>query len=690
MDLFKMSADFEILFQPVTIGPVVAPNRFYQVPHCNGFGYRMPRAHAAMRATKAEGGWGVICTEEVEIHHSSELAPYIEARLWSDEDIPALQLMADSVHAHGALAGIELAYHGLNAANLYSRTPPLAARSMSVFGGSSFSPVQARCMDKEDIRSVRRWHRAAALRAKRAGFDIIYCYAGHCMTLAMQFLLLRFNDRTDEYGGSLENRIRLLRELIEDTKEAVGDTCAVAVRLAVDELLGESGLTSQAEGHDILAILAELPDLWDVNISDWSNDSATSRFEKEGYQEPYIAFVKSLTSKPVVGVGRYTSPDAMVSAIRRGVVDLIGAARPSIADPFLPQKIKEDRVEDIRECIGCNICVTGDTLMVPLRCTQNPTMGEVWRRGWHPESIPAKRSDAHILVVGGGPAGLECARALGQRGYQVALVEARRELGGRVTLESQLPGLSEWRRVVDWRLAQIQKLGTVSVYPGSLMNAEDLLSAGYAHLILATGAHWRRDGIGRHRWLPLPGYQLPQVFTPDDIMAGQIPTGRVVLFDDDHFYMGGVLAELLARRGCQVEIVTPASLVSHWTQYTLEQKRIQQRLMKLGVNLHTQHLLESIQPDSVSLSCLISGAISELPCDAVVLVSDRLPNDSLYQALKPALVAGTLSSLTLIGDALAPGIIAQAVFSGHYAARQFDEMPAPDPPFKIERVCLTC
>ena len=210
----------------------------------------------------------------------------------------------------------------------------------------------------------------------------------------MQFLLPRFNDRSDEYGGSLENRVRFLRELIEDTKEAVGDTCAVAVRLAVDELIGEEGLTSQGESHDIVAMLAELPDLWDVNISGWSNDSAASRFEKEGFQEDYIAFVKSLTSKPVVGVGRYTSPDAMVSAIRRGVVDLIGAARPSIADPYLPHKIKERRFEDIRECIGCNICVTGDTLMVPIRCTQNPTMGEVWRRDWHPESIPPRKSDA--------------------------------------------------------------------------------------------------------------------------------------------------------------------------------------------------------------------------------------------------------------------------------------------------------
>ena len=462
----------------------------------------------------------------------------------------------------------------------------------------------------------------------------------------------------------------------------------MAVRLAVDELLGEEGITSQGEGHDIVAMLAELPDLWDVNISDWSNDSATARFKQENFQEPYVNLVKTLTSKPVVAVGRYTTPDAMVSIIRRGVADLVGAARPSIADPFLPEKIRQGRIEDIRECIGCNICASADVMAVPIRCTQNPTMGEEWRRNWHPERIPQKASSKELLVLGGGPAGLECARALGERGYRVDLLEARRELGGRVTLEARLPGLAEWRRVIDWRLSQIERMKKVSIYPGSPMTAEDILDAGFAHVIVATGAQWRRDGVGRTLGRPLPGHEGGQVLSPDDLMAGRIPAGQVVIYDDDHYYMGSVLAELLIREGCQVSLVTPAPLVAYWSQHTLEQEHVQAQLMRMGVKLIPQHHLGAIGESAVTLCHGISGATHELAADAVVLVTDRSPRDGVYQALRPTLAEGELKSLRVIGDADAPHIIAQAVFSGHLVAREFEESAAGGVPFRIEYVAL--
>ncbi|MDP6215940.1 MAG: FAD-dependent oxidoreductase, partial [SAR324 cluster bacterium] len=469
--------------------------------------------------------------------------------------------------------------------------------------------VQARSMTKADIRDFRKWHRQAALRAKQADFDLIYVYAGHCLTLLMHFLSRRFNQRTDEYGGSMENRIRLFREVIEDTKEAVGDKCAVAVRFAVDELLGPKGITSENEGREVVEMLAELPDLWDVNISEWENDSATSRFEKEGFQETYIGFVKSLTSKPVVGVGRYTSPDKMVSLIKQGVMDMIGAARPSIADPFLPKKIEEGRLDEIRECIGCNICVAGDWLAVPMRCTQNPTMGEEWRRGWHPERIEPRKSNEGVLVVGGGPAGLECALALGNRGYRVILAESCEELGGRVSRESRLPGLAEWGRVRDYRMGLLEKFENVTIYCGSKLSAEDILEFsaedkfGFSHVMLATGATWRCDGIGREHRGPIPGLSNLSVLTPDNVMNGVSANGKVLIFDDEHYYMGGVLAEKLKLEGHDVQIVTPASDISTWTHNTMEQFRIQKRLLELGVKITTQHNLVSVHPGAVKLEC---------------------------------------------------------------------------------------
>ncbi|AMO96029.1 trimethylamine dehydrogenase [Collimonas fungivorans] len=661
---------FDILFEPVQIGPVTARNRFFQVPHCNGMGWTQPRALAELRKVKAEGGWAVVCTEEVEIHPSSDCSPFNEGRLWGDEDIPALQLMADAVHEHGSLAGIELLHKGMSSANFTTREIPLGPSHRPV---TSTAPMQARAMTKADIRELRRWHRDAALRARRAGFDVIYVYASHDLSLPFHFLQRRKNDRIDEYGGSLENRVRLLRELIEDTRDAVGDSCAVAVRLGVDELLGPDGVSCEAEGRDVVGLLAELPDLWDVNVSSWANDSATSRFKKEGYQEEYVSFVKELTTKPVVGVGRFTSPDAMVSQVRRGILDFIGAARPSIADPFLPRKIEEGRIDEIRECIGCNICVSSDHSNSNLRCTQNPTMGEEWRRGWHPETMPEKADEGSVLVVGAGPCGLEAALAAARRGYEVTLVEAGSELGGRVVLESGLPGLREWARVRDWRVTQLQRMSNVDIFRGSKLAAADVLEFGAAHIALATGSFWRRDGIGRANGTPVPGFERHDVRTPDELMRGHRPQGAVVVFDDDHYYMGGLLAEQCALAGNQVVLVTPAAQVSAWTSDTLEALAILRRLLNHGVEVHTYSNIRQLSEEAATVECQLTGKLRDIACSTLISVTARLPADDLAQELagrQQELATAGNRSLRTIGDAFGPGTIAAAVYQGHRFARE--------------------
>lgn len=670
------SSKYSVLFEPVKIGPVTARNRFYQVPHCCGLGHLRPRAHAAMRAMKAEGGWAVVSTEEAELHPSSDLSPYPEQRIWDDHDIPALRLMTEAVHDNGSLAAIELVHNGNHSANLMSRAPVLAPSDMSV---DLIYPKQARAMDKSDIQAFRRWHRDAALRAKRAGFDIVYVYAGHRMTLAHHFLLKEYNDRTDEYGGSLENRARLMRELLEDTKEAIGDECAVALRFAVDEMMGPSGMQASAEGREVVEMLAEIPDLWDVNVSDWSNDSATTRFQPEdGYQTSYIDFVKKLTTKPVVAVGRLNSPDMMASMVRNGIVDFIGAARPSIADPFLPAKIRDDRVEEIRECIGCNICVSCDSFGIPIRCTQNPTMGEEWRRNWHPEKIQAKGRERDALVVGGGPAGLECAMQLAKRGYEVTLAEAGDQLGGRVLQEAALPGLSAWKRVADHRTYDLSQRGNVQVFLDSKLNASHIAELGISNIFVATGSSWRRDGVGRTSRAPLEIVDGASVFTPDDIMTGTVPaSGPVVVYDDDQAYLAGVIAEHLAELGKKVRFVTPASMVSPWTQSTLEQTRIQTSLLQKGVDIMPHRQLRTITAGSCDVTCTFTEQAETLDCEAVVLVTERVRHTTLFNELRQAGTDGFKpATLELIGDAAAPGLIADAVYSGHMAARNFEQDPS--------------
>lgn len=669
---------YDILFEPVRIGPVTAPNRFYQVPHCNGLGYRDGAAVAEMRGVKAQGGWGVVCTEMTEIHHGADVTPFVELRIWSDHDIPMLARIAEKVHAHGSLVGIELCHSAYTANNSWSREVPIGPSAMPV-SSWVYDQAQARAMDMTDIRDLRRAHRAAALRAKRAGFDLIYVYAGHGLGIFQQFLSRATNFRNDEYGGSLENRARLLREVIEDTKDAVGDTCAVPVRIAMNEFKGSAGLET-AEVEDAIAMMADLPDLWDLSLSSWANDSQTSRFSDEGFQEPYIKGVKKLTTKPVVGVGRYTSPDTMVRVIRQGIMDMIGAARPSIADPFLPSKIREGRLDDIRECIGCNICVTGDNTISPARCTQNPAMGEEWRKGWHPEIIRPKAAEAHVLVIGAGPAGLEAARALGVRGVQVTLADAAREAGGRVAKECRLPGLSAWGRVRDWRLLQIAKQQNTTLYLESAMTVESCKEVGADHIAVATGSTWRRDGTARFTKTPVPIAPAMDVLTPDDLMAGRRPKGRnVLLYDDDHYYMGGVLAELLRKEDYAVTLVTPAPLVSFFTQYSLEQAKIQAKLLNLGVRIIANTGLAALAADHAQLACAFTGDVREEACDSTVLVTARNPDDTLYCALAAAGLPATR-----FGDCLAPYTIAAATYAGRRFAEEFGDPPRDhlDLPFK--------
>jgi dimethylamine/trimethylamine dehydrogenase len=613
---------YDILFEPVKIGPLTAKNRFYQVPHCNGGGYRDPSAAAEMRGIKAQGGWGVVFTEQCEMHHSSEITPFIELRLWEDKDIPQIAKMADRIKQHGALAGIQLAYSGINGPNLYTKEVPLAPSALPIRTFTN-DPVQARAMTKKDIKDLRRWFVNAIKRSRTAGFDLVCLYGAHGFGVFQHFLSTATNQRSDEYGGSLENRSRFVREVVADARDEIGDSMAITLRISLEEMVGDLGFSNN-ELRDFIAMHADLPDLWDLAHGAWEDCSGPSRFKEEAAQQPLVQGIKALTNKPVVGVGRFTSPDVKVKQIKSGTLDFIGCARPSIADPFLPNKISEGRIEDIRECIGCNICITGDMTMSISRCTQNPTFMEEWRKDWHPEKMQAKGNSENVLVVGAGPAGLEAARALAVRGYDVALAEAGTVLGGRVARERTLPGLSAWGRVADYREYQLSQMPNVETYLDSELTAQQILEFGFQNIAIATGAQWRRDGVGRQHVVPMP--------------------------------------------------------VSSTT--------IHSRLAELGVNIVLNRGVIAVADDHVVSNCTYTSSTQEVTAEAVILVTSQLPNDAVWNAMQTRESdwqdAG-IRSVRVFGDAEAPGPIAWATYAGHRFARELDMPDIGDAlPFRRE------
>lgn len=676
-----MDPRFDSLFEPVKIGPVTAPNRFVSMPHAIGHSYLMPNGAIGIRETRAMGGWGIVAMQLSEIDPTSDLSGLPYERLWDEEDVKAHAKSVECIHAHGALASIELAHTGIRSRGLSNGYPPLGPSVLPTLKPEM--PFMSRAMTKDDIRQLRASFRAATRRAREAGYDIVYVYAAHDASILWHFLHPAYNRRTDEYGGSFENRLRLFREVLEDTKEEAGDSMAVAVRFAVHEASGPKTITHEGEGRAVVEALKDLPDLWDVNISGWSRDSGTSRFDAEGFQEEFTRFVKQVTAKPVLGVGRFTSPDTMVSQIRRGVLDLIGSARASIADPYLPLKVREGRVEDIRECIGCNMCVAAETLSLELRCTQNPTISEEWRRGWHPERVPGAKRREHVLVVGGGPSGLEAALVLARAGHEVTVADAREELGGRVPREARIRNLSAWGRVADYRLYQLRQMGKVNLYPGSALDADAIADFGADQILLATGAAWRRDGGGRSRLTAIPGFE-GSALTPDDLLDGVEPVGPIVIYDDDHAYMANALAAHLAARGYAVAIVSPLPTIAPWLAQTLEQPRVIGELLALGVAMHPNTTATGWRDGALSVVRTDTGAEQPtIPGSTLISITARLPDASLSEALTARGIPHRV-----VGDAEAPGTIQAAVYSGHRHAR---EMLGDDPVpggFRRERPTL--
>lgn len=662
---------------------------------------------------KAEGGWAVVCTEFCSIHPESDEFPWVSARLWDEGDVINLRYMCDEVHKHDSLAGVQLWYNGMHSPCLESRQVP---RGPSGLPSNVFPErcVYDAAADGDDIQAIINMYVLAAMRAEQAGFDIVEL-SGADSTLPMQFLERRYNRRNDRYGGSLENRARFYIEVMAALKRAVGDRLAITTRFETDTINGEFRIQHHDEGLHFVELMHRegVCDLWAVKIGDyeeWGEDAGSSRFRKANWMKPFVSHVKSIVGAiPVVSNGRFTSPDDMLAALRSGQCDIIGAARPTIADPFLPQKIAQDRLEDIRECIGCNMCVSRMQQQALLSCTQNPTAGEEYRRGWHPEKFTPAAAPCSVLVVGAGPAGMECAMVLGKRGYTVHLRDTAKELGGHWRHVSRYPRCAEYGRVISYREAQLRKLKKVEVHLNIRpMTADDVLEYGADRVVIAIGAHWSTVGVGAEVHRPIPGADASRddVFTPEQIMAGKKVNGEhVVVLDGDGHFTGIAMAELLADLSKKVTLVTNTNDIVEFTKYTMELPNNKRMMHEKGIKYLTNHWGHSFTPgrlklfylyrDSADLRELEPGRwgrqpseeLVELICDALVLVTSRVPNSELFTELRARRrewANNGIEDIYRIGDCHAPRQLMNAIFDGHRLAREFDS-PHPQHPLPFIR-----
>jgi 2,4-dienoyl-CoA reductase-like NADH-dependent reductase (Old Yellow Enzyme family) len=673
------------LLQPYQLKHLSLRNRIMSTAHEPAYseGGLPGERYRLYHVEKAKGGIALTMTAGSAIVSADSPPAFGNLHAYRDEIVAPLRALTEACHDEGTAVMIQLTHLG-------RRTSWNKADWLPVLAPSPVREPAHRAFPKEmedwDIARIVGDYALAAQRMKEAGLDGIEleCY-GH---LIDGFWSPATNHRDDDYNGSLENRLRFAHQVFGAIRDAVGPDFIVGARLVADEDW-DKGL-SREDGLEICQRLVAGGDVDFLNIirGHIESDASLSRvIPVQGMRSaPHLDFageVRAQTKFPIFHAARINDVATARHAIAEGKLDMVGMTRAHLADPHIARKVATGQEDQIRPCVGATYCLDriyegGEAL-----CIHNPATG---REATIPHQIAKSDGPAQrIVVVGAGPAGLEAARALGQRGYDVTLAEAGTALGGRVALEAALPGLSEWRRVADYREYQISQMANVEVYLDSALTAEQVLEFGADHVVIATGAKWCDSGVGRNNDATIPRSKGANILTVDALMAGATATGPVVIFDDDHYYMGGVLAELLRGQGHEVTLVTPAADVSHWTHNTLEQGRIQKRLIEMDVTILPLHNVSEIEAGEITVECVYTGRKHQIACATFVPVTMRRVTDALYHGVVDILAQqGSGPSVVRIGDCYGPGTIAAAVYGGHRYARELGEPASDATPFRRE------